>query len=74
MHANSSDAAIALTIIALSRNLGLSVVAEGVENREQYAFLQENGCDMVQGFYISKPLCADDFEKLVRLGSTMAGM
>lgn len=68
VHASSNDAAIALTIIALSRNLGLSVVAEGVENHEQYAFLQKNGCDMVQGFYISKPLCADDFEKLVRLG------
>ena len=68
VHASSNDAAIALTIIALSRNLGLSVVAEGVENHEQYAFLQENGCDLVQGFYISKPLCADDFEKLVRLG------
>lgn len=68
VHTTPNDAAIALTIIALSRNLGLNVVAEGVEKHEQYAFLQENGCDMVQGFYISKPLCAEDFEKLVRLG------
>jgi len=63
-----NDAAIALTIIALSRNLGMSVVAEGVENREQYAFLQKNDCDMIQGFYISKPLPAAEFEELMRLG------
>lgn len=67
VHANSNDAAIALTIIALSRNLGMRVVAEGVENQEQYAFLRENGCDLVQGFYISKPLPVADFEGLVRL-------
>jgi EAL domain-containing protein (putative c-di-GMP-specific phosphodiesterase class I) len=72
VHANSSDAAIALTIIALSRNLGLSVVAEGVENREQYAFLQENGCDMVQGYYISKALSSDDFERLLRERNSQA--
>jgi diguanylate cyclase (GGDEF)-like protein/PAS domain S-box-containing protein len=72
VHASPSDAAIALTIIALSRNLGLGVVAEGVENREQYVFLQNNGCDMVQGFYISKPLPAADFARMARLGSAQA--
>ena len=68
VHVSPNDAAIALTIIALSRNLGMSVVAEGVENREQYAFLQKNGCDTIQGFYISKPLPAAEFEELMRLG------
>jgi EAL domain-containing protein (putative c-di-GMP-specific phosphodiesterase class I) len=68
VHLNANDAAIALTIIALSRNLGLQVVAEGVENAEQYAFLQRNGCDLIQGFYIGKPLPADEFAEFVRSG------
>jgi diguanylate cyclase (GGDEF)-like protein/PAS domain S-box-containing protein len=68
VHASANDAAIALTIIALSRNLGMSVVAEGVENREQYAFLKKHGCDIIQGYYISKPLPAPAFEELLRFG------
>lgn len=66
VHTSSSDAAIALTIIALSRNLGMEVVAEGVENQEQYAFLRNNGCDLIQGYYFSKPLPAAEFEALLR--------
>ena len=70
VHASADDAAIALTIIALSRNLGMTVVAEGVENREQYVFLQNNGCDLIQGFYISKALPAAEFEHLIRSDHT----
>jgi EAL domain-containing protein (putative c-di-GMP-specific phosphodiesterase class I) len=70
VHASADDAAIALTIIALSRNLGMTVVAEGVENREQYVFLQNNGCDLIQGFYISKALPAAEFENLIRSDHT----
>ncbi|WP_245795363.1 sensor domain-containing protein [Thioalkalivibrio denitrificans] len=55
------DAAIAEAIIALSRTLRMEVVAEGVETREQATFLRERGCDLAQGYYISRPLPADAF-------------
>ncbi len=58
---NSDDAAIARTIIAIARNLGLSVIAEGVEDEEQRDYLQELDCTNMQGYLISKPLRADDF-------------
>lgn len=48
-------------IIALLHEMGLSVVAEGVETREQFITLKAMGCDMIQGYYFSKPLRADDF-------------
>jgi EAL domain-containing protein (putative c-di-GMP-specific phosphodiesterase class I) len=56
----ADDAAIAKGIIALAHSLRLDVVAEGVETEAQIAFLKENGCDLLQGFYFSKPLCAKE--------------
>ena len=55
------DAAIVQTIIALGKVLRLEVVAEGVETRQQAAFLTENGCHIGQGYYFARPLPADDF-------------
>jgi EAL domain-containing protein (putative c-di-GMP-specific phosphodiesterase class I) len=43
----------------MSRELGIAVIAEGVEKKSQYDFLVENGCDMAQGFYFSKPVKAE---------------
>ncbi len=51
------------SIIDLSANLGFEVVAEGVENQEQLDYLRERNCHMFQGYYFSKPLSAEDFEK-----------
>jgi EAL domain-containing protein (putative c-di-GMP-specific phosphodiesterase class I) len=53
------------TIIALGHNLGLKVVAEGVETDEQIAFLSANGCDELQGFHFSKPVSAWQLKKLL---------
>ncbi len=59
------DAAITDAIIRLGHSLGLSVVAEGVETKEQAETLRRKGCDLLQGYYFSKPIPAEDFEKWV---------
>ncbi len=58
------DAAIALAIISLARNLGLEVVAEGVETEAQARFLAAHRCEYLQGFYFSQPLDADAYARL----------
>jgi diguanylate cyclase (GGDEF)-like protein/PAS domain S-box-containing protein len=52
------DAAIAQAVIQLAHNLGIKVVAEGVETEAQLAFLKRRGCDAIQGYLFSKPLPA----------------
>ncbi|HET6757491.1 MAG TPA: PAS domain S-box protein [Burkholderiales bacterium] len=65
--ADSDDATIVSAIIAMAHNLKLSVIAEGVENREQVESLRKLGCDGYQGHYFSKPLPAEYLEaKLLR--------
>lgn len=51
------------TIIALSKQLGMAVVTEGVETREQVDFLTEIGCDIFQGYYFAKPMPVSEFER-----------
>ncbi|WP_136414608.1 EAL domain-containing protein [Herbaspirillum sp. ST 5-3] len=60
------DAEIVQSIISLAHNLRLHVIAEGVENQEQLAFLQGRGCDSMQGFYVSHPVTADLFTEILR--------
>ncbi len=63
--ADSDDAEIAATVIAMARNLKLQVVAEGVETREQADFLVEHGCAHCQGYLFSPAIPADEFEGLL---------
>lgn len=49
-------------VIGLSRQLGMPVITEGVENAEQVAFLEEMGCDMFQGYYFARPMTTQEFE------------
>ena len=59
---DADDAAIVTGIIALAHSLRLEVVAEGVETREQLDFLRSKSCDILQGFYLSKPIPAQQIE------------
>lgn len=51
--------------IDMAKKLHMEVVAEGIEEKKQYDFLVENGCEIFQGYYFGKPMCADDFSKLL---------
>jgi diguanylate cyclase (GGDEF)-like protein/PAS domain S-box-containing protein len=66
---NRDDAAITSAVIAMAHKLGLTVLAEGVENKEQLQFLTDHSCDYIQGFYFSKPLPATEFIDLLQQGT-----
>lgn len=65
MESSQSQLAIVRAIIVLGHNLNLKVVAEGVENNSQLELLSDNACDMVQGYLVSKPLCAKEMQSLL---------
>jgi diguanylate cyclase (GGDEF)-like protein len=56
------DQAIVQSTIELAHNIGLSVVAEGVETLESFSMLKKWNCNKIQGYYISRPISAEDFE------------
>ncbi len=66
--ASSEDAAITSATIAMARKLGLRVVAEGVERRDQMEFLRRHGCNEYQGFLFSPAVPPDAFAELLRAG------
>jgi diguanylate cyclase (GGDEF)-like protein len=68
---HSNEAPIVNSIISLSKNLKLNVVAEGVENYEQVRYLLAHGCDEIQGYYFSKPATADNIEILLQTEKTL---
>ena len=63
IHENPDDAAIASAIIAMAISLGLRVVAEGVEKKEQIDMLVAMGCTQVQGYYYGRPMDAESFKE-----------
>jgi len=71
LEVNKDNAVICNTIIAMAHNLGLRVIAEGVENVAQLEYLREQGCDQIQGFYFSKPLPAARLEEFVAQKATL---
>ncbi|MDD3660746.1 MAG: EAL domain-containing protein [Lachnospiraceae bacterium] len=62
---NHKDRAVVKTIIQLAKNLGVKVLAEGVETQEQYQFLKEHGCDEMQGFFFHKGMTAQEAGNLL---------
>jgi EAL domain-containing protein (putative c-di-GMP-specific phosphodiesterase class I) len=65
---DNSDGMIVASTVTLARNLGLKVVAEGVETREQLMHLKLMGCDEVQGFYLQRPVAAAQLAPLLQKG------
>jgi diguanylate cyclase (GGDEF)-like protein/PAS domain S-box-containing protein len=63
---HSDDNAIAIAVISLGHQLGLKVIAEGVETAEQLQFLTDNGCDEFQGYHFSRPVPPAEIEALLR--------
>lgn len=63
---NDTDRRLVSLILDLARYLEVLVVAEGVETEGQLAILKEGGCDLVQGYYFSRPLPPEEFEELLR--------
>ncbi|WP_165839999.1 putative bifunctional diguanylate cyclase/phosphodiesterase [Motiliproteus coralliicola] len=57
---NANDASLTRTIIAMAKNFGLDIIAEGVEEQEQHAFLQSHGCGYAQGYFYGKPMPYND--------------
>lgn len=62
---NENDKVIVQTIIAMGHSFGLKIVAEGVETLEQKEFLMQQGCDLLQGYFSSRPLPADQLLELL---------
>lgn len=66
VNTNTKNMSIVKAIIHLAHELNLEVTAEGAETEEHIQFLKENNCDKVQGYYYSKPVSSEEFEKFLK--------
>ncbi|WP_338446172.1 EAL domain-containing protein [Pelagerythrobacter marensis] len=66
-HRSDTAHAIVANVIRLARDAGLTSVAEGIEDRETYMFLREMGCDIGQGYYISRPVTLSHLQEILTL-------
>lgn len=65
MHTDKKSLRLVQLIIDIARSLSVPVIAEGVELEQQYKLLKKLGCDVIQGFYFSKPVPPEEFEKFI---------
>lgn len=68
---DNEDAIITKAVISLGHNLNVKVIAEGVETKEQLAFLRQHDCDQIQGYYFSEPISADHLRALLQTKRTL---
>ena len=64
----SNDSVIVQTIIGMGNNIGIDIIAEGVETEAQRVFIQQHGCPIYQGYLFSKPLPLEEFEEILKQG------
>ncbi len=64
LHENSQNKAMVSSILSLAKTFDLKIVAEGVETPEQFDFLKEHKCDILQGYFYSKPVSLSEFETM----------
>ena len=69
---STSDAAIIRAVLMLGRDLGLEVIAEGIETEQQLAWLKQEGCAEGQGYLFGRPMPAEDFARRFNLVETLA--
>lgn len=74
IHQDPDNAAIVRAIIAMGHSLKLSITAEGVETEEQLQYLEDLGCNEIQGYYIGKPMPPDVLEQWYKLTSSKEGI
>ena len=70
LNSQTSDTVIVQTIVGMANNLGMEVIAEGVETEAQREFLEQNGCLLYQGYLFSKPVPLEEFEQLASRSNT----
>ena len=70
--ANAGDAAIARAVVGMAHSLHMTVIAEGVETEGQLGYLRDLGCEEIQGYYFSRPLCEQDLVALLQSGRGIA--
>ena len=63
---DAKGSSVVKAIVRMSQSMGLKVIGEGVETKEQFEMLRAFGCDFVQGYYFSKPLCEDNLQEFIR--------
>lgn len=68
---DEDNAAIVTALIAMSHQLKIQSLAEGVETEEQLKFLNQHGCDKIQGYIYSKPVPPDEFEIILKENKTL---
>ncbi|TVR60088.1 MAG: GGDEF domain-containing protein [Spirochaetaceae bacterium] len=73
VHTNLDNQEIVRAIISLARNIRIETLAEGVENRGQRDFLYAEGCRFIQGYFYSKPVDSESFERLISGGGFLPG-
>jgi|GEM_PF-878069 len=71
IHEDEADTAMVQSILMLARGMGLRTIAEGVETAEQLRFLQDRGCEMIQGYLLSKPVSPQEFTRLMNIPETV---
>ena len=63
---SNQDIAVVRYMMMMAKDLGIKTVAEGIEEKFQVDILKNLGCDMIQGYYFSRPLCVEDYEKMLK--------